>query len=209
MLDPRGAGGGDRVKILLDASPAKVAEYRARYDHDFWQLRTPLTQYARAGVPWALDNGCFGTFDRPRWERMLDEADAHRPLFVTLPDIVGDAQRTAELFEHFHRRTQELPRALVLQDGIDRVRIPWADITAVFIGGSDAFKVAPSAIAAAKAAKMLGKWVHVGRVNTAARVRNWLGLADSIDGSGISRYDHMLEDVLAMIRGEHPQQEIA
>jgi hypothetical protein len=206
MLDPRGAGGGDRVKILLDASPAKVAEYRARYD--FWQLRTPLTQYARAGVPWALDNGCFGTFDRPRWERMLDEADAHRPLFVTLPDIVGDAQRTAELFEFFHRRTQELPRALVLQDGIERVRIPWADITTVFIGGSDAFKVAPAAIAAAKTAKMLGKWVHVGRVNTAARVRNWLGLADSIDGSGISRYDHMLEDVLAMIRGEHPQHEI-
>jgi hypothetical protein len=48
--------------------------------------------------------------------------------------------------------------------------------------------------------------VHVGRVNTAARVRNWVGLADSIDGSGISRFDHMLEDVLAMIRGEHPQQ---
>lgn len=197
------------MKILLDASPAKIAEYRQRYDHDFWQLRTPLTQYARAGVPWALDNGCFAKFDQPRWERMLDEADEHRPLFVTLPDIVGDAQRTAELFDAFYRRTQELPRALVLQDGIERVRIPWPDITAVFIGGSDAFKVAPVAIAAAKAAKMLGKWVHVGRVNTAARVRNWLGLADSIDGSGISRYDHMLEDVLAMIRGEHPQQEIA
>jgi hypothetical protein len=54
----------------------------------------------------------------------------------------------------------------------------------------------------------LGKWVHVGRVNTVARVRNWIDLADSIDGSGISRFDHMLEDVLAMIRGEHPQQEL-
>lgn len=197
------------MKILLDASPTKIAQYSDRYAYDFWQLRTPLTQYARAGVPWALDNGCFATFDQPRWERMLDEADQNRPLFVALPDIVGDAQRTAELFEFFYRRTQELPRALVLQDGIERVRIPWSDITAVFIGGSDAFKVAPTAIAATKAAKMMGKWVHVGRVNTAARVRNWLGLADSIDGSGISRYDHMLEDVLAMIRGEHPQQEIA
>lgn len=198
------------MKILLDKSPKQIAEYRERYDHDFWQLRTPLTQYARLpGISWALDNGCFSTFDRPRWERMLDEADRDRPLFVTMPDIVGDAQRTAELFEFFYRRTQELPRALVLQDGIERVRIPWADITAVFIGGSDAFKVAPAAIAAARAAKMLGKWVHVGRVNTAARVHNWLGLADSIDGSGISRYDHMLEDVLATIRGEHPQREIA
>jgi hypothetical protein len=39
-------------------------------------------------------------------------------------------------------------------------------------------------------------------------VRGWIGLADSIDGSGISRYDHMLEDVLAMIRGEHPQAQL-
>jgi hypothetical protein len=46
---------------------------------------------------------------------------------------------------------------------------------------------------------------HVGRVNTAKRVRNWVGLADSIDGSGISRYDHMLEDCLAEISGTHPQ----
>jgi hypothetical protein len=42
-------------------------------------------------------------------------------------------------------------------------------------------------------------------VNTARRVFAWLGLADSCDGSGISRYDHMLEDVLQAITGEHPQ----
>jgi hypothetical protein len=75
----------------------------------------------------------------------------------------------------------------------------------VFIGGSDAFKIAPEAIQAAQCAKMLGKWVHVGRVNEAKRVRNWIGLADSIDGSGISRFDHMLENVLSAIRGEHVQ----
>ena len=64
------------------------------------------------------------------------------------------------------------------------------------------------AFRAAKTAKMIGKWVHVGRVNTPQRVRNWLGLADSIDGSGISRYDHMLEEVLAAIAGEHPQRQM-
>jgi len=194
------------VKILLDLSPAMIAERRERYGEDFWQLRTPLTKYARAtGIPYALDNGCFGRFDQATWERLLDEADRDRPLFVCLPDVVGDAQRTAELFEIFWARTQELPRALVLQDGIERVRIPWSEIKAVFVGGSDQFKFSPQAMAAARTAKMLGKWVHVGRVNTAARVRNWLGLADSIDGSGICRFDHMLEDVLAQIRGEHPQ----
>jgi hypothetical protein len=76
---------------------------------------------------------------------------------------------------------------------------------AVFIGGTDRFKHSPEAVRAAQTAKMLDKWVHVGRVNTPARVRNWLGLADSIDGSGLSRFDHMLEDVLAVISGDHPQ----
>lgn len=195
------------MKILLDCSPAKIAEYTARYGYEFGQLRTPLTQYKIApGVPWALDNGCFSVFHRDRWERMLDQADECRPLFVTLPDIVCDAQRTAELFDAFHRRTQELPRALVLQNGIERVRIPWSELAAVFIGGDDPFKISPEAMAAARTAKMLGKWVHVGRVNTAARVRNWIGLADSIDGSGISRFDHILEDCLAAIAGTHPQQ---
>ena len=73
------------------------------------------------------------------------------------------------------------------------------------VGGSDAFKISPEALQAARCAKMLGKWVHVGRVNEARRVQNWLGLADSIDGSGISRFDHMLKEVIAAIDGTHPQ----
>lgn len=195
------------MKVLLDSSPAKIAEYRTRYGDVIWQLRTPLTNYARAmGVRYALDNGCFKSFDRQAWERLVDQAeDDGELIFLTLPDIVGDAARTAELFEHFKQRTNGYPRALVLQNGIERVRIPWGDLAAVFIGGDDRFKSSAEAFNAAKTAKMLGKWVHVGRVNTAARVRNWVGLADSIDGSGMSRFDHMLEDVLAVIAGVHPQ----
>ena len=194
------------MKIMLDASPAKIMEYRDRYGADFWQLRTPLTCYARAaGIPYGLDNGCFKAFDRPTWDRLLADAETDRPVFACLPDIVGDAQRTIELFEMFKPHTNGIPRALVLQNGIERVRIPWDDLAAVFVGGDDHFKHSGEAIRAAKAAKMLGKWVHVGRVNTARRVTAWLGLADSCDGSGISRYDHMLEDVLQAVTGEHPQ----
>lgn len=198
------------MKILLDCSPAKITEYRERYDFDFWQLRTPLTNYALVDEPvqWAADNGFFTQQDTDKWLRWVDRFDENRerrPIFVTLPDIVADAQRTLELFEYFKLRTNELPRALVLQDGIGQVRIPWEDLDAIFIGGSNAFKFSPEAMNAAKTAKLLGRWVHVGRVNTAKRLRNWIGLADSIDGSGTSRFDHMLEDVLAEIRGEHPQ----
>ena len=204
------------MKIMLDATPAKIAEYTKRYDHEFWQLRTPLTRNRIAGVPYGLDNGCFTRFDQKTWLRMVAEARNYKksyapeatPMFVTLPDIVGDARRTLELFNHFCNHTHGVNRALVLQDGIGMHEIQWALVDAVFVGGSDNFKIAPEAINACKAAKMMGKWVHVGRVNTAKRVRDWIGLADSIDGSGISRFDHMLEDVLSMIEGNHPQAEL-
>lgn len=205
------------MKIMLDCSPAKIAEYRKRHDFDFWQLRTPLTQYARATVPYGLDNGCFKKFQREIWERLLAEAQSDRPVFCCLPDIVGDAARTLELFEHFKAQTEGLPRALVLQDGVERTRIPWDDIAAVFIGGSDRFKTSPEAFAAAKTAAWLGKHIHIGRVNTPERAIAWIEWAAScdvdddditIDGSGISRYDHMLLAVLRAIRGQHPQQKL-
>ena len=121
---------------MLDCSPAKIMEYRERYSHDFWQLRTPLTGYKRAeGIPFAIDNGCFKKFEKARWLRLLEEAWEHMedpPMFVCLPDIVGDAQRTSELFQVFKSTTNGFNRALVLQDGIEHVSIPWDDIKAIF-----------------------------------------------------------------------------
>jgi hypothetical protein len=106
-----------------------------------------------------------------------------------------------DLFTHFERAMNGLPRALVLQDGINDVAIPWSKIEAVFVGGTDEFKSSTEAFAAARCAKILGKWVHVGRVNTPERMQGWLEFADSIDGSGISRYDWMLKKLVDMLRG--------
>ena len=201
--------GVNRMKIMLDCSPKKIKEYTEKYDYEFWQLRTPLTGYALAGVPYALDNGCFTEFREKKWLSLIDEADEQRmtnkPIFCTMPDIVGDARRTWELFELYMGKSKGLPRALVLQDGVGNVDINWNWVNAVFVGGSDNFKISAECINACKTAKILNKWIHVGRVNTAARVRNWIGLADSIDGSGISMYDHMLEDVLRIIKNEDEQ----
>lgn len=184
------------MKIMLDCSPAKITKYSKKYNHDFWQLRTPLTCYKLSGKPYGLDNGCFSRFPEKKWKRLLSEAEEIKPVFVCLPDIVGDARRTLDLFNVFKPLTSGLPRALVLQDGIGYFEIPWNDIDAVFVGGTDEFKVSQEAINACKVAKMLNKWVHVGRVNTVDRLNQWIDIGDSLDGSGISRYDRMLIPIL-------------
>ena len=65
------------MKIMLDCSPRKIDEYSKRYNHKFWQLRTPLTGNRIAGVPYGLDNGCFtGVLKFEKWLKMIDEAES-------------------------------------------------------------------------------------------------------------------------------------
>ena len=201
---------GNACEIMLDNSPDVIRKKRDRFSFKFWQLRTPLTRNKIEGLrPYGLDNGCFSGDLHSSWPRLLEEAREIRPVFVCLPDVVGSARRTLDLFDYFTRETNGLPRALVLQDGIGDVSIPWDAICAVFVGGTDNFKVSQEAIAACRCARMLGKWVHVGRVNDPKRMQQWMGLADSIDGSGISRYDHMLKAMVEVINGENPQSALA
>jgi hypothetical protein len=194
------------MKILLDNSPAMIEEKTARFVYAFGQLRTPLTAYRSAGVLTGIDNGCFsGHLDERAWMRIVDEHRNNECLaFVAMPDVVADARRTLELFDFFEDKVANVPRALVAQDGQENLPIPWDKLSAVFIGGTDAFKDGPGALAIAKAAKILNKWVHVGRVNSVARIRRWKKIADSCDGSGLSRYDTMLANALKELRGELP-----
>lgn len=47
-----------------------------------------------------------------------------------------------------------------------------------------------------KTAQVIGKWCHVGRVNTPGRFEYFKDLgADSCDGTGLSRYSHMREKI--------------
>lgn len=196
-----------RVRVMLDLSPSAIDERSAKHGVTFWQLRTPLTAYRiHGGVPYALDNGCFGGRLPASWPRMIAEAKKHKPLWATSPDVFGSARRTLELWPRFARQMNGIPRALVLQDGIGDFDIPWDEVTCVFIGGSDKFKSSAEARHAAVAARMLGKLVHVGRVNAYARAAEWAELADSYDGSGISRdpRDEQLAAVLAGIGGDPP-----
>ena len=67
------------MKILLDQSPKLITEKSEKFDHDLWQLRTPLTGYALSDRPYGLDNGCFSEFKEKTWRRLLLEAHESTP----------------------------------------------------------------------------------------------------------------------------------
>jgi hypothetical protein len=108
----------------------------------------------------------------------------------------GSARRTLEVFDHWRAKLHGWKVALVAQDGQEDLPIPWNQIDAIFIGGSTKWKLSNHAEQIRKAAKILGKWVHIGRVNTPDRFEWAEGLADSIDGTGLSRYSWMRENII-------------
>ena len=176
---------------------------------DVGQLLTPLTRYRLRDPerPWAIDNGGFSGLDIAAFESLLKREEAHREkcIFVAAPDIVGSARRTLEIFDHWRPRLDGWNVALVCQDGQEHLPIPWGQIAAVFIGGSTNWKCSHHAEHIVRAAKALGKWVHIGRINDADRWAHFDKMgADSCDGTGIARYTHMRQ----AIAGRHNQTDI-
>jgi hypothetical protein len=189
------------VKFLIDkVAKDLLAKMQAYPDYIAGQLFTPLTRYASAGCAFAIDNGSFSRFDGRGFARMIQREEPNRDkcLFVTVPDVVGNARRTMEIWQRRHKFVQHWPMALVAQDGIEDMDIPWDDMKAIFIGGRDPWKDSQASLDIVKTAKIFGIHVHVGRVNTERRFRLFHDAgADTCDGSGVARYDHMLEAIAA------------
>lgn len=164
------------------------------------QLLTPLTRYRLRDParPWAIDNGGYSKFEADAFDALLRREEHHKDkcLFVTSPDVVGSARRTLEIFEIWKAKLAGWKIALACQDGQEHLPMPWGEIDAVFIGGSTNFKCGEGAAQIVKAAKILGKWVHIGRVNHGERWDHFEKLgADSADGTGLARYTHMRREV--------------
>lgn len=181
--------------LLVSGATKTVERYKA--DPHLGRLLTPangnrVEGLIESGLPWAADNAAFTRFDEPAYRRMLDRI-AGRPgcRFVTAPDVVADADATLRLFRAWLPvlKAKNLPVALVAQDGLERLPVPWDDIDALFIGGTTGWKLGDGAKALAAEAKAKGKWVHMGRVNSRTRIMfaaSWR--CDSVDGSGFSRW---------------------
>jgi hypothetical protein len=141
------------------------------------------------GITWAADNGCYSAGERfslDRFLRWLDGLPREHCLFAVAPDVVADGAASLE------RSLPVLPvirdmgfaAALVGQDGMESIEIPWEAFDAWFIGGSTEWKIGEASYELAQEAQRQGKWVHMGRVNSELRFRTALLFGcDSVDGT--------------------------
>jgi hypothetical protein len=163
--------------IMLD-TPADIDECSTEMGYPTEHLFTPLTRYRNRHTErkFAIDNGSFSRFNRQAFEALLKRESSRKDLcrFVAVPDVVGSARRTLEVFDYWYPLLGGWNLALVAQDGQEDLPIPWEYLAAIFIGGSTRFKESDAVKQIIKAAKAMDKWVHVGRVNTPGRLEGFI-----------------------------------
>jgi hypothetical protein len=137
--------------------------------------------------------------------------DLTRVLFAVAPDVLGDAEATLRLAETSGMlawiRELNYPAALVAQNGLEDLTVPWDDFDALFIGGDTGWKLGPHARHLVGEARGRGKWVHMGRVNSLRRLRYAAAIGcDSADGTFLSfGPDRNLPELLGWLRDVNGQ----
>lgn len=164
--------------------PIKYRKYYGLLASSIYEYRR---EYVDEDCQWLLDNDAFsGNFDTKKWLRYLIENDKYIPtcIGVSIPDVVGDALTTLRQFSRYWKVVKDLgyPVAFVSQDGITPEITPWDNFQVLFVGGTDDHKLNNEAGIMIAEAKARGKWVHIGRVNSESRIRQFY-MADSVDGT--------------------------
>jgi hypothetical protein len=130
------------------------------------------------GTLWAADTGCFNQPEKYSQEEYLAwlrerSQYSNRCLFATAPDVVGDAEATMvkslPMFPLL--RAEGYRAALVAQDGLEDIDVPWDEFDCLFIGGTTQWKLSEAAYQLAVEAENRGKWTHMGRVNSWRRLK--------------------------------------
>jgi hypothetical protein len=130
------------------------------------------------GVDWCADNAVY-TGQYPGDDTYLGWLATRAPhvgrcACATAPDVVGDAHATlrgsAPMLERI--RAIGYPVALVAQDGLGHLAVPWGEIDALFLGGTTTWKLSAAAADLTDEARARGLHVHMGRINSRRRLRH-------------------------------------
>lgn len=180
------------MRVLASACSGKFFDSLVRsFPGAIGWMMSPATGYKqpRESIPYAIDNGKYAAYvNGVEWSElafisMLDKCHTceFQPLWIVVPDEVGNSDKTLELWKHYEKclRRYKRPLAFVAQDGMTPRDVPRsADL--VFIGGSTNWKWRNVAHFAATFDR-----VHVGRVNWHDKLEYCLRLGiESVDGSG-------------------------
>lgn len=176
--------------MVANRSGVEVGYLAGRYPGLIGHLYSPGGQRGPYPfLPYALDNGAWPAFkngrewEEDRWRRLLRWAalSGQRPLWVLVPDVVGQRDATIERWSRFAPEVTAFGwrPAFALQDGMTFEDVPTRDCV-LFVGGGDVWK--ENAIRP-WAAEFPGR-IHVGRVNTWRRLwKCFEAGVTSVDGS--------------------------
>lgn len=147
------------------------------------QIRQPNSGNKIYSDLWAADNGCFNArFDPNIWEAWIT-SQPPTALWAVVPDVPLDHEETMVRWRKYLHivKNAGFKAAFAAQD--DCMVIPW-DADALFLGGSDAWKVGDEARALVDQAILRGIPAHMGRVNSYKRYKlagTWG--CDTVDGT--------------------------
>lgn len=177
------------MRYYATASGPRVRE--AMRSGHLGHIATPASGHRlQAGVAWCADNGAY-TRAYPGDDTYLAWLSARTPhaarcAFATAPDVVADGAATlARSLPMLHRiRALGYPAALVAQDGMEHLTIPFDAFDVLFLGGTTQWKLGPAAADLTAQAGEHGKPVHMGRVNSLRRLRYAQAIGcHSVDGT--------------------------
>lgn len=167
-----------------------------------WRMLVSATgAHRHEGMPYAVDNGAWSAFQQQApWDEVafsrLVSSHGRSADFVVVPDVVADANASLrQTSEWLPRLAESLPidgpKLLVaVQDGMAEQDVaPWiGGRVGVFLGGSTEWKLATMRRWGDLCSRR-GVWYHVGRVNSAKRIRACAESgATSFDGTSVTMY---------------------
>lgn len=166
-----------------------------------WRLLVSATGVWRTeGFPYALDNGAWTSFQqgRPFDEGLFTGLVAQLGAgadWVVAPDIVAGGLKSLAYTEAWLPRLSAYHALVAVQDGmsVEDVRpLLSPGRVGLFVGGSTEWKVETIPIWG-RLAREAGCYLHVGRVNTAKRMRLCMvSGADSFDGTSVTKFPKTL-----------------